>query len=82
MDTQNVTLAIPKNILYKAKLMAVKKRTSLSHLLAETIEEMVSEEEQYETAKQRYFALLEKRTNLGTNGEITWTREELYARNK
>jgi len=80
METQNVTLAISKNLLHRVKLIAVKRRISLSRLLMEKLEEIATEEDVYETAKQQHLDLLKKGFNLGTNGNITWTREELHER--
>lgn len=78
--TQNVTLAIPKDILRKAKILAVQRNTSLSGLLTQTLVEMVSHEEGYEQARQRNLAMLQKGFDLGTQGSITWRREELHER--
>jgi hypothetical protein len=78
--TQNVTLSIPKNVLRKAKILAIQKNTSLSGLLTQTLIELVSEQESYEKAKQRNIKLLEKGLNLGTQGNITWNREDLHER--
>jgi len=78
--TQNVTLAIPKDILLKAKILAVKKNTSLSGLLTQTLAEIVSREEGYEQARQRSLAMLKNGFDLGTQGDIPWTREELHER--
>ena len=78
--TQNVTLAIPKDILRKAKILAVKKNTSLSALLTQTLTDLVSHQEAYEQARQRNIELLETGLDLGTQGNITWKREELHER--
>ncbi len=40
--TQNVTLAIPKDVLRKAKILAVQKNTSLSGLLTQTLIDLVA----------------------------------------
>ena len=76
--TQNVTLAIPKDILRKAKILAVQKNTSLSGLLTQTLTNLVAHQEAYEQARQRNLALLKSGLNLGTQGYITWKREELH----
>lgn len=76
--TQNVTLAIPKDVLRKAKILAVQKNTSLSGLLTQTLTSLVAQQEAYEQARQRNLALLESGFNLGTKGQITWKREELH----
>jgi len=78
--TQNVTLAIPKDILRKAKILAVQRNTSLSGLLTQTIAELVSHQEGYEQAQQRNLAWLKSGFDLGTQGNITWNREELHER--
>jgi len=78
--TQNVTLAIPKDILRKAKIIAVQRNTSLSGLLTQTLAELVSHQEGYEQALRRNLAMLKSGFDLGTQGNITWHREELYER--
>jgi hypothetical protein len=80
METQNVTLAIKKNVLRKAKVIAVKRQTSLSRLLNEYIEEIVTQDDEYEQAMQRQLTWLEQGFDLGTGGQATWTRDELHER--
>ncbi|MCI0521205.1 MAG: CopG family transcriptional regulator [Chloroflexi bacterium] len=81
MDTfQNITLAIPKDVLRKAKILAIQKNTSLSGLLTQTLEELVNRQDSYQQARQRSLALLERGFDLGTNGKITWKREDLHER--
>lgn len=80
MQTQNVTLSIPRDILKKAKLLAVKKNISLSGLLTEVLINLVEKDEGYERARQRHLAWLQHGEDLGTNGEISWNREELHER--
>jgi predicted transcriptional regulator len=76
--TQNVTLAIPKNILRKAKILAVQKNTSLSRLLTQTLADLVNHQEAYEQARQRNLALLKQGFNLGTQEQTAWKREDLH----
>ena len=80
MDRQNVTLSLPKSLLKKAKVAAVKKEKSLSQLLIEALEEKVREDIDYKKAKERQFKLLNTGFDLGTKGRITISREELHAR--
>jgi len=77
---QNVTLSIPKDILRKAKILAVQKNTSLSGLLTQTLADMVTHQEAYEQARQRNLTLLKGGFDLGTQGQIAWKREELHER--
>ena len=78
--TQNVTLAIPKNVLRKAKILAVQKNTSLSGLLTQTLLELVEHQENYEQARDRNVGLLKNGLDLGTRGKIAWKREDLHER--
>lgn len=76
--TQNVTLAIPKEVLRKAKILAVQKNTSLSGLLTQTLADLVAHQEAYEQARQRNLTLLKSGFDIGTQGNITWKREDLH----
>jgi hypothetical protein len=79
-DTQNVTLAIPKEILRKAKMLALEKNTSLSRLLTQTLVDLVTDKEGYEQARRQNLELLRKGFDLGTQGNISWKREDLHER--
>jgi hypothetical protein len=79
MDTtQNVTLAIPKNLLRKANILAIQKNTSLSGLLTQMLADLVSRQESYEQARQRSLEMLKSGYDLGTKGTIPWSRQDLH----
>ncbi len=78
--TQNVTLSLPRHILRKAKILAIQKNTSLSGLLAQTLSDLVAHQEAFEQARQRSLDLLKSGLDLGTQGKVTWTREDLHGR--
>lgn len=80
METQNITLALPKDILLKVKLLAVQRGTSVSGLLTEQLEQLVQQEDAYVQARRRYLQTLEQPMDLGTDGRITTTRAELHER--
>jgi hypothetical protein len=80
METQNITLSLPKDILLKVKLLAVRRQTSVSGLLAGELEKLVREEEAYESAKARNLLLLKEGMELGTYGAIHIKRDELHDR--
>ncbi len=80
MEKQNITLSIRKDILQKVKILAVKQRTSVSALMTNLLEDIVAIDEGYQTANQKYSHLLQQETDLGTNGSIDWSRDELHAR--
>jgi len=75
---QNVTVSLSSETIRKAKILAAKRSTSISGLLAEQIEKLVGEEEDYEQAKRRALALLDKGFHMG--GKITASRESLHDR--
>ena len=79
-EKQNVTLSLPKNLVRKAKIVAIDHNTSLSRLMAELLTDLVDQEEQYAIARQKHLAILEKGFDLGSNGNIMWTRESLHDR--
>ncbi len=80
MNRQNITLSIDKDILQKVKILAVKQNTSVSALLTHLLEYIVTREEGYQTASKNHLRLLQQEFDLGTNGSIKWSRDELHAR--
>ena len=67
MQCQNITLSVPKDILRKAKHLAIEKQTSVSGLLAKTLEDIITKDEAYTQAKLRQpFASMSRKvsTNL------------------
>lgn len=80
MERQNVTLSLPKDIIKKAKIVAIKKDTSLSNLIRQILEEIVKEDEGYDLAMKKHFEILEEGLDFKLKGKIPWTREELHER--
>jgi len=76
--TQNITVRLNRRTLRKAKILAAKRNTSISGLLAEQIEALVGEDDTYAWAQRRALALLEQRFHLG--GRIEATRDEWHER--
>lgn len=81
METQNITLSLPKDILHKVKLIAVQRQTSVSGLLTQTLEKLVQQEDAYIRAQRRHLQRLEQGVDLGTGGQILTPRDELHERN-
>ena len=77
-NTLNVTLAIHKDLLRKAKILAVQRNTSLSGLLTQTLADLVARQEGYEQARQRNLELMKDGFDMGTQGNMDWKREELH----
>ncbi len=75
---QNVTISLSRHLLKKAKILAARRETSISGLLAREIEVLVGEEEAYERAKRQAMALLDQGFRMG--GVIRARRDELHER--
>jgi uncharacterized protein DUF6364 len=75
---QNVTLSLERQTLRKAKILAAKRGTSISGLLARQIEVLVGDEEEYEHAERQALALLDQGFHMG--GVIRASRDELHER--
>ncbi len=80
METQNITLSLPKDILLKVRLLAVTRRTSVSRLLTIELEKLVQQEEAYVQAQRRHMAWLEHTADLATHGQPSIARDELHER--
>ena len=78
--TQNVTVALPRDLLKRVKIVAAKRETSVSALLAASLEEIVRRDEQYEAAMQRALARMRQGYDLGTGGRVEVAREALHER--
>ena len=80
MASRNVTLALPEELLRRMKIVAAKRNTSISALLAETLSQIADQEEGYAEARDGMFADLELGYDLGTRGSIDWSRDSLHER--
>jgi hypothetical protein len=79
-DTQNITLALPRVLLKRAKRVAAERETSVSALLADALAHAVDDVERYGAAERRYVGGLNRRSDLGTRGRAAWTRQSLHER--
>jgi hypothetical protein len=75
---QNVTISLSRQVLKKAKILAARRETSISGLLAQQIEFLVGDEEAYDRAEQQARALLDKGFHMG--GIIRSGGDELHER--
>jgi predicted transcriptional regulator len=78
--SRNVTLALPEDLLRRMKLVAAKRDTSISALLAATLSELADQEEGYTEARDAMLADLAQGYQLGTEGTISWNRDSLHER--
>jgi hypothetical protein len=75
---QNITLALGKETVRKAKVLAAERGSSVSRVIAEEIERLVGERERYQSAKTDGIAELRRGYRLG--GGPLPRRDELYER--
>jgi hypothetical protein len=75
---QNLTISLDLKTIRMAKILAARRSTSISGLVANQIEILVGEEEAYERAERQAMSLLEQGFHLG--GVIRASRDELHER--
>ena len=79
-EKQNVTLSVPRELLRKAKRLAVDRDTSLSALMTEALARLADQDRRYGAARKRALGAMRAAQSLGTRGRATWTRDELHER--
>jgi len=77
-EKQNLTIRLDRQTIRMAKILAARRSTSISGLLARQIEILVGEEEAYERAERQAISLLDQGFHLG--GIIRAGRDELHER--
>ncbi len=75
---QNVTISLDRETIRKAKIVAARRSTSISGLVARQIEILIGDEEAYERAERQALALLDQGFNLGGKSRVS--RDELHER--
>ena len=75
---QNLTVSLPPQVIRKAKILAARRGSSISGLVAEQIEMLVGEDEAYDRAERQASALLDRGFHLG--GVIRASRDEWHER--
>ncbi len=78
IEKQNITISVRPETIQKARMLAARRSTSISRLLAEQIEILVAADEAYARSEQSALALLDEGFHLG--GLITTNRDELHER--
>lgn len=80
MESQNVTVSLPKDVLVRVKVIAAQRQTSVSSLLTRALEALVAREDAFERGRRHHLAWLDAPADLGTNGGIAVSRDELHER--
>ena len=75
---QNLTVSLTRHTLQKVRVLAARRATSISGLVADQIEKLVGEEEAYERAERQAMTLLQQGFHMG--GVISASRDELHER--
>jgi hypothetical protein len=77
-NKQNLTISLDRQTIQKAKVVAARRATSISGLVARQIEILVGEEEAYERAERQAMSLLDQGFHLG--GVVRVSRDDLHDR--
>jgi predicted transcriptional regulator len=75
---QNLTIQLDAELIKKARLLAVQRSTSVSRLVADELEHLIDEDEQYQAACRQALDDLQRGFDLG--GGLLPSREELHER--
>jgi hypothetical protein len=75
---QNVTVSLTRETLRKAKILAARRDTSISGLLAAQIESLVGDDEAYTRAEKRARELMAQGFHMGGRPKVS--RDELHER--
>ncbi len=78
VERRNLTVALDADTISRAKVLAAKRGTSVSRMIADLVAQIVDEERAYETAVRGAIAHLDATYHLG--GRIDATRDELHER--
>ena len=78
LTKQNVTISLTRQTLQKVRVLAARRATSISGLLAKQVEILVGEEEAYGRAQRQAMSLLDQGFHMG--GVIRASRDEWHER--
>lgn len=77
MAKRNLTVELDEEVIRKAKIVAAKRGTSVSRLVAMELEGLVEGDVRYEEARERALKAL---ANAKPRGGRNWLREDLHQR--
>ena len=79
-ESRNLTLNLPEPLLHRFRVYAASHDQSMTQLLTFAIQRMLAEDDSWETSKGRMIDRMRNAKDRGTNGAITWTRDEIHER--
>ena len=77
MARRNLTVQLDEDVIRRAQVVAAKRGTSVSGLVARQLADLVEADGRYEEAARRAQTILAKAV---PRGGRTWTRDELHGR--
>ena len=77
MAKTNLTVQLDEEVVRRARIVAARRGTSVSQLVARELTDLVEEDARYEEARRRAAQLLE---TAAPRGGRSWTRDELHER--
>ena len=77
MAKSNLTIQLDQSVIRRAKVVAAKRGTSVSGLVAQELTDLVERDERYELARAEAEALLQSAI---PRGGRSWRRDEIYDR--
>ncbi|MBM3790301.1 MAG: hypothetical protein FJW35_08105 [Acidobacteria bacterium] len=77
---KNLTLALDEELIVKARVVAARRRTSLTSLVRQKIEELVAGDQLQARARARLKSRM--RNPVMEVGKMRWTRDELHDRSR
>jgi predicted transcriptional regulator len=80
VGTNNITLALPEDLLRRLEILATRQDSSLSALLTAALSDLADREEGYSEAATAMLRDMERGYDSGTRGYIVWTRDDLHFR--
>lgn len=75
---RNLTLSLDEDVLYKARMVCQKRKTTLTQVIRDYLEKLVKQDDEYMEASKFIEEKMKQRPIWV--GKKTWTREELHER--
>ena len=72
----NLTLQLDDDVIRRARVVAARRGTSVSALVARELDQIAAQDERYEEARRRALELM---ANAKPHGGRGWTRDDIYA---
>lgn len=79
MSSRNITLTLPEELVQRAKIVAATRDTSVSRLVADFLERLTGEEDDYVERWQEERQLMAQGLPMRI-GDVTWGRDDLHER--